>query len=66
MLVIHNSGYLHRDIKLENIFWDEESRQYKLGDFGIAKYIGDGDAETKAIYQWIWSTRNRETIAVFL
>ena len=27
LLVIHNSGYLHRDIKLENIFWDEESRQ---------------------------------------
>lgn len=48
LLVIHNNGYLHRDIKLENIFWDEESRQYKLGDFGIAKYIGDGDAETKA------------------
>lgn len=48
LLVIHNNGYLHRDVKLENIFWDKESRQYKLGDFGIAKYIGERDAETKA------------------
>ena len=43
---VHNNGFLHRDIKLENIFWDPKSKQYKLGDFGIARYIGDGDAET--------------------
>lgn len=46
LIVVHNNSFLHRDVKLENIFWDEELRQYKLGDFGIARYVGDGDAET--------------------
>ncbi len=48
LLAVHNNGFLHRDVKLENIFWDENLRQYKLGDFGISKYVGDGDAETVA------------------
>ena len=48
LFTVHNNGFLHRDIKLENIFWDHNLRQYKLGDFGIAKYVGDGDAETIA------------------
>ncbi len=43
---VHNNGFLHRDIKLENIFWDPKSEQYKLGDFGIARFVGEGDAET--------------------
>ncbi len=42
----HNSCVLHRDIKLENIFWDKHSKTYKLGDFGIAKYVEGGNAET--------------------
>lgn len=46
LFTVHNNGYLHRDIKLENIFWDAEIGQYKLGDFGLARYVGDGDAET--------------------
>lgn len=46
IFAVHNNGFLHRDIKLENIFWDADLQQYKLGDFGIARYVGDGDAET--------------------
>ncbi len=46
IFTVHNNGFLHRDIKLENIFWDSDLQQYKLGDFGIAKYVGEGDAET--------------------
>ena len=42
----HNNNVLHRDIKLENIFWDEKEKNYKLGDFGIAKYVEGGNAET--------------------
>lgn len=45
---VHSNNFLHRDVKLENIFWDEDLKQYKLGDFGIARYVGDGDAETVA------------------
>lgn len=46
LFTVHNQGYLHRDIKLENIFWDEECKLYKLGDFGIARYVGEEGAET--------------------
>lgn len=44
----HSGNILHRDVKLENIFRDEETGQYKLGDFGLAKYVEDGKAETVA------------------
>ncbi len=43
---MHLNHVLHRDIKLENIFWDKEEKVYKLGDFGIAKYVETGNAET--------------------
>ena len=42
----HTNMCLHRDIKLENIFWDSLEQVYKLGDFGIAKWNEDGNAET--------------------
>ena len=42
----HTNNCLHRDIKLENIFWDCNEQIYKLGDFGIAKWAEDGNAET--------------------
>ena len=44
----HTNNILHRDVKLENIFWDAVSKKYKLGDFGIAKYTAEGRAETVA------------------
>ena len=44
----HNNKCLHRDIKIENIFWDASEQIYKLGDFGIAKRTEDGNAETIA------------------
>lgn len=46
LFTVHNNGILHRDIKLENIFWDKNLGQYKLGDFGIARYVGEDGAET--------------------
>ena len=42
----HCCGVLHRDIKLENVFWDDCNKVYKLGDFGAAKQTEDGSAET--------------------
>lgn len=44
----HNKNILHRDIKLENVFYSPEKKQYKLGDFGIAKMTQDGFASTAA------------------
>lgn len=44
--VSHDNNVLHRDIKLENIFWNENDNCYVLGDFGIAKFVEEGNAET--------------------
>ena len=44
----HNKNVLHRDVKLENVFYSEKKKQYKLGDFGIAKKTEDGFAGTVA------------------
>ena len=45
---LQNSRILHRDVKLENIFYDPRHRRYKLGDFGIVKATQDGLASTVA------------------
>ncbi len=42
----HNNDILHRDVKLENVFYSEPQKQYKLGDFGMAKKTDDGFAST--------------------
>lgn len=42
----HQNNILHRDIKLENVYWDEKEQMYKLGDFGIARFVESGNAET--------------------
>lgn len=44
----HRAGMLHRDVKLENLFYDPRKKIYKLGDFGIAKAAKDGMASTVA------------------
>lgn len=38
---------VHRDVKLENIFYDADNHLYKLGDFGIARITNAGSASTK-------------------
>ena len=42
----HRNHVLHRDIKLENIFYHPQTGKYVLGDFGIAKFVENGTAET--------------------
>lgn len=44
----HEKNLLHRDVKLENVFYDPQKKVYKLGDFGIAKMTDDGMASTVA------------------
>ena len=44
----HSKKILHRDVKLENVFYSEKKKQYKLGDFGVAKKTEDGFAGTVA------------------
>lgn len=44
----HKNNLIHRDIKLENIFYDTKESHYKLGDFGIARTTDDGMASTVA------------------
>lgn len=45
----HTNNILHRDVKLENVFYSEKEKAYKLGDFGIAKRTVDGFAGTVAL-----------------
>lgn len=47
ILRAHKRWILHRDIKLENIFYDAKRGRYKLGDFGIAKVTNNGMASTR-------------------
>lgn len=42
----HQAGILHRDVKLQNTFWDPFLQVYKLGDFGVARIVDDGKAST--------------------
>lgn len=44
----HDKKLLHRDVKLENIFYKPKGKYYKLGDFGIAKVTDNGLASTSA------------------
>ena len=44
----HKENLIHRDIKLENIFYEPKGGHYKLGDFGIARTTDDGMASTVA------------------
>ena len=44
----HQNSLIHRDIKLENIFYEPGGGHYKLGDFGIARTTDDGMASTVA------------------
>ena len=46
LAIAHTNKCLHRDIKIENIFWNASEKVYRLGDFGIAKWAEDGNAET--------------------
>ncbi len=48
----HKPPILHRDIKLENIFYSEVYQVYKLGDFGIARAAEGGNASTRGAGTW--------------
>lgn len=44
----HKKNLVHRDVKLENVFYSKEKGIYKLGDYGVAKLTNDGMASTVA------------------
>ena len=44
----YKDAIVHRDVKPENILWDESSMKYKLADFGLARTVEDGVASSYA------------------
>ena len=51
--MIHQKGFIHRDIKSENVLLKKESKmnggyeiRYKIADFGFARSIGGVGAKT--------------------
>ena len=42
----HDRGIVHRDIKPENILVADKKLTVKLGDFGLAKIIGEDSFTT--------------------
>lgn len=42
----HSRGVLHRDIKPDNVL-ESDARVYKVADFGIAKWAGEGAVKTR-------------------
>ncbi|MGR5359433.1 serine/threonine protein kinase [Vibrio mediterranei] len=41
LLHLHSNHIIHRDIKPENVFFDGESKEYVIGDLGIAHFCDD-------------------------
>ncbi|CEP13857.1 hypothetical protein [Parasitella parasitica] len=44
---IHGHGYIHRDIKCDNIFLDQESNTIVIGDFGVVSISPAADSSVE-------------------
>ncbi|KAG2374770.1 hypothetical protein C9374_010514 [Naegleria lovaniensis] len=44
---LHSYKVFHRDLKHKNIFFTEQYKQLKIGDFGFAKQVEEGKAYTQ-------------------
>lgn len=38
---VHSAGYVHSDLKLDNMLWDDKTRKLTLIDFGLMTKVGD-------------------------
>lgn len=50
--VMHENGFIHGDIKPENILFGKDYQKLVLIDFGIATAIGPNQFEPDCIYTW--------------
>ena len=54
---LHEQGIVHRDLKPGNIFYDEDQRVIKIGDYGLSKFIShsrrSGQTETVGTFHYM-------------
>eukprot|EP00903_Cladosiphon_okamuranus_P006574 g6422.t1 len=46
---LHESGVMHRDLKLSNLLLSEDGRRLRIGDFGLAVKLEEEDSERNTI-----------------
>lgn len=58
---MHSKGFIHRDIKPQNILFDMEGSLVKLGDFGLATRTNQQEPST---HQFPWASHSTHTQGV--
>ncbi|ORY95279.1 kinase-like domain-containing protein, partial [Syncephalastrum racemosum] len=62
---VHRHGYIHRDIKCDNIFLDEASNAIVIGDFGVVSITPAADSnveEAGVVLFWSPELVNRKIV----
>lgn len=54
---LHDQGIVHRDLKPGNIFYDQDEKVVKIGDYGLSKFIStsrrDGQTESVGTFHYM-------------
>ena len=54
---LHDHGIVHRDLKPGNIFYDQDEKVVKIGDYGLSKFIStskrDGQTESVGTFHYM-------------
>jgi serine/threonine protein kinase len=49
---LHERNIIHRDIKPENVLIDKQTKQVRITDFGLSKFVADGEMTAYVSTRW--------------